>query len=141
MQNPSATPGFGVAPAKSSTGLDANVAALLAYLLGLLGGIVFFVLEKESKYVKFHAMQSILFNAGVAVLVIGLVIVSMIVQLIASNVSSGLGVIVALLSTLIWVVIFIGIFVAAVMCLIKAYQGKMFKLPIIGNMAEKFASK
>jgi uncharacterized membrane protein len=141
MQNPSAPSGFGVAPAKSSTGLDANVAALLAYLLGLIGGIVFYVLEKDSKFVKFHSMQSILFNALVVVVFIGLTIVNLVLQLVASGISNGLGIIVGLLSTLVWLGICVAIFVAFVLCLVKAFQGKMFKLPVIGNMAEKFASK
>ena len=56
---------------KSSTGLQANVAALLAYVLGIVTGLVFFLIEKESRFVKFHAMQSlalslVLFVAGLA---------------------------------------------------------------------------
>ncbi len=44
---------------KSSTGLDENVAGLLCYVLGWVSGLVFFLIEKESKFVKYHAMQSI----------------------------------------------------------------------------------
>ena len=43
---------------RSSTGLDENVAGFLCYLFGFVTGIVFLVVEKESRFVKFHAMQS-----------------------------------------------------------------------------------
>ena len=99
MQNPSA---FGDATVKSSTGLDANIAALLAYLLGLLGGLIFFFMEKNSRFVKFHAMQSILFNVVVGVVAIVLTIVVTILTLVISSISSSLGFIVSMLSLLFW---------------------------------------
>ncbi|SRR6266481_7321702 len=138
MQNPSA---FGDATVKSSTGLDANIAALLAYLLGLLGGLIFFFIEKNSRFVKFHAMQSILFNVVVGVVAIVLTIVVTILTLVISSISSSLGFIVSMLSLLFWLGFGLVIIITAIMLLIKAFQGQMFKLPIIGNMAEKFASK
>ncbi len=138
MQNPS---GFGDASVKSSTGLDANIAALLAYLLGLLGGLIFFFMEKSSRFVKFHAMQSILFNVIVAVVAIGGAIVVTILSLILGQISQGLVFVVGIISLLFWVVFGLVVLVAAIMLLIKAFQGQMFKLPIIGNMAEKFANK
>ena len=62
-------------PEKSSTGMDANLAALLSYLLGFITGIVFFILEKDSKYVKFHAMQSILVSVAIMIVnfILGLI--------------------------------------------------------------------
>jgi len=51
-------------PEKSSTGIDVNLAALLSYLLGFLSGVVFLVLEKDSHYVRFHAMQSTIVFGG-----------------------------------------------------------------------------
>ena len=58
--------------AKSSTGLDENVAALLSYVATWISGLVFFVIEKNSRLVRFHAMQAILLG-GTAV-VFGIVI-------------------------------------------------------------------
>ncbi len=52
---------------KSSTGLDENIAALLTYVVGWVSGLVFFLIEKDSKLVRFHAMQSILFSVLVGV--------------------------------------------------------------------------
>ena len=55
---------------KSSTGLDENVAGLLCYVATWITGIIFFVIEKDSKFVKFHAMQSIITFAAINVLMI-----------------------------------------------------------------------
>jgi uncharacterized membrane protein len=139
MQNPSA---FGDATVKSSTGLDANIAALLAYLLGLLGGLIFFFMEKNSRFVKFHAMQSILFNVLVAVVTIAVFILFAILGAISVAMEGGIIVTILWgLVSLVCVVFYLGVFIGAVLLLIKAFQGQTFKLPIIGNMAEKFASK
>jgi uncharacterized membrane protein len=43
---------------KYSNGMQANLAALLSYLLGFITGIIFYVIEKDNKFVRFHAMQS-----------------------------------------------------------------------------------
>ena len=66
MQNPPP-----VQTAKSSTGLDENVAALLAYILHLVTGLVFFLIEKDSRLVRFHAMQSIRLSVVAVVVGIG----------------------------------------------------------------------
>src|SRR6185503_10291553 len=67
MQNPPP-----VQTVKSSTGLDENVAALLSYIAGWVSGLIFFLIEKDSRLVRFHAMQSILLNA--VALVVGFVL-------------------------------------------------------------------
>jgi uncharacterized membrane protein len=136
MQNP--PPGQ---PGKSSTGLDENVAALLSYVFGWVSGLIFFLIEKDSRLVRFHAMQSILFNALIAVVGVGLWVVVLILALIAGMLADALGTIIGLLGTLLYLAFILGILVAWVLCLIRAYQGQFFKLPIIGNFAEKFSSK
>ena len=52
---------------KSSTGLDANLAAMLCYAIGWVTGLIFFVVEKDSRFVKFHAMQSIIVSLALTV--------------------------------------------------------------------------
>src|SRR3954462_10811716 len=104
MQNPSYNQGYGAGATKSSTGLDANIAALLAYLFGLLSGIIFYVIEKDSKFVKFHAMQSILFNAVVAVWFFGFSIILPILGLVFAAVSEGLAWIYYILMMLVFAV-------------------------------------
>ena len=126
---------------KSSTGLDENIAALLSYIFGWVSGLVFFLIEKDSRLVRFHAMQSLLFNVLVAIVVIALWIVFAVLWLIASQLSGVMSALLGLVATLVWVVLGIGILIAWIMCLIKAYGRQYFKLPIIGNFAEKFSTK
>ena len=136
MQNP--PPG---SPGKSSTGLDENIAALLTYIFGWVSGLIFFLIEKDSKLVRFHAMQSILFNVIVAIIVfIGWIITAVLVVILA-QIADAMGAIAGLLATLIWLVLAIGLLITFIMLLVRAYQGKFFKLPFIGDMAEKFANK
>jgi uncharacterized membrane protein len=146
MQNPppvqmSSQPPMQTAPAKSSTGLDENIAALLSYVFGWLSGLIFFLIEKDSRLVRFHAMQSILFNVLFGVLAFVLWIVLFVVFLIASQVSGALMTLLSLLSVLIWGALLIGVVIGWVLCLVKAFQGQYFKLPVIGNLAEKFSAK
>jgi uncharacterized membrane protein len=136
MQNPPP-----VQTSKSSTGLDENVAALLSYVFGWLSGLIFFLIEKDSRLVRFHAMQSLLFNVLVGIVAIVLWVAQIIFFIIGGMIGDVVGMLVSLISMLIWIVFFIGILIAFVMCLIKAYQSQYFKLPIIGNFAEKFSAK
>lgn len=136
MQNPN--PGqFG----KSSTGLEENIAALLAYVFGWVSGLVFFLIEKDSKLVRFHAMQSILFCVVIAVLGIALWVVTFLLVLVAAMLPDIMGSITALLATLVWLVFSVALLIGWILCLVRAYQGQYFKLPIIGNMADKIVNK
>jgi len=134
MQNPPP-----VQTAKSSTGLDENVAALLAYIATWVSGLVFFLIEKDSRFVKFHAMQAILLGAAfvvIGVLLWFLWVVGFFVSAAISDVLAGL---ISVVLGLLFFAFSIGILIAFVMCLIKAYQNQYFKLPVIGNFAEKFS--
>ncbi|MGI6327344.1 MAG: DUF4870 domain-containing protein [Dethiobacteria bacterium] len=109
-------------PEKSSTGMDANLAALLSYLLGFITGIVFFILEKDSKYVKFHAMQSILVSVAIMIINFILGLIPILGWILAFLIS--------LASIILWIVL-----------MIKAYKYTWFKLPVIGEIAEKQSSQ
>jgi len=126
--------------AKSSTGLDENIAALLSYLLGGLGGLIFFLIEKSSRLVKFHAMQSLLLNIVLAVVSIALWIIWAVAAIITSQISGILSTLVSLVLGLVILLFFVGIVVGWVFCLIKAYGSQFYKLPVIGNFAEKFSA-
>ena len=136
MQNPPP-----VQTAKSSTGLEENLAALLTYIFGWITGLIFFLIEKDSRLVRFHAMQSILLSVAVCVLGFVIWFLSIISWLVLSQISGLLSGLVSLLVGLLAFVLFIGFVIAAILCLIKAYQGQYFKLPILGNYAEKFSQK
>src|ERR1051325_6999720 len=126
---------------KSSTGLDDNIAALLSYVFGWVSGLIFFLIEKDSRLVRFHAMQSLLFNVFIAIVAIALWVVSFVLLLIVGQISGVLSTLIGLIATLIWLVFGIGILILWIMCLVKAYGRQYFKLPIVGNFAEKFSQK
>jgi len=138
MQNP---PPVQTAAPKSSTGLDENIAALLSYVFTWVSGLIFFLIEKDSRFVRFHAMQSILL--GASALIIGFVLwfVWVVAAIIFAQISDVLGSLVGLVLGLLLFVFYIGILIAVILCLIKAYQKQYFKLPVIGNFAEKFSTK
>jgi uncharacterized membrane protein len=86
-------------------------------------------------------MQSILLNATFIVILIALYIAWAVVVIVLAMISDVLASIGGLLFGLLILVFFIAILIAWVMCLIKAYGQQYFKLPIIGNFAEKFSQK
>ena len=144
MQNPPPVQASNPSPVlagKSSTGLDENVAALLSYIATWVSGLVFFLIEKDSRFVRFHAMQAILLGATATIIGLVLWFISLFGILISTSISEALGGLVALVLGLLIFVFSIGVVVAIVLCLIKAYQNQYFKLPVIGNMAEKFSMK
>jgi uncharacterized membrane protein len=136
MQNPPP-----VQTTKSSTGLDENIAALLSYIFGWVSGLIFFLIEKDSRLVRFHAMQSILLNVAAVVVGIALWIVWALLALVVSQVSDVLAGLISIVFGLLMFVFYIGALLAVILCLIKAYQKQYFKLPVIGNFAEKFSAK
>jgi uncharacterized membrane protein/ribosomal protein L40E len=110
--------------AGSTTSLEPNVAGLLCYVLGWITGLVFILIEKENKFVRFHAMQSIVTFGAFTVLWIPFSILS---QMDILRVLFGiLQAVTGILAFVLWIVL-----------MIKAYQGERFKLPIAGDIAEK----
>src|SRR5688500_11267796 len=89
---------------KSSSGLDENIAALLSYVFGWVSGLVFFLIEKDSKLVRFHAIQSILLCVVIAVLGIALWVVTFLFVIVAAMLPDIMGTLLALLATLIWII-------------------------------------
>ena len=122
--------------AKTTLGLEENIAGLLCYVLGWVSGIYFLVREKENKFVRFHAIQSIA--------VFGLITIIYIIIFIILNSVAGVfrwipgfsfvlsilfGVfawLLGLLSMILWIIL-----------MAYAYQGQRFKLPWAGNFAQK----
>lgn len=104
--------------ADNSTGLQENVAGLLCYLFSWVGGLVFFLIDKRPT-VRFHAMQSIILGAATFTIIIVLSVT-----------------IVGLLIT--WVV-WLAYLVLSILLMVRTYQGTTWKLPLIGNLAEKWA--
>jgi uncharacterized membrane protein len=126
-------------------GIDGNIAAAIGYPIGIIA-IICLIMDKENKFVKFHALQSILLHVCFIVIWIGLVILFVIIGMIfgvaasaaGSSAAGGIASIFGLLSFLIWIVFIVAYIGGLIMAAVKSYQGNMFKLPIIGNMAAKW---
>lgn len=115
----------------SSTGLAPNVAGALAYALGPITGVAFLVMEKQSRYVRFHAMQSTLICVGLIVLNVVLNVTNAIlvhIPFIGWLFALGLAMVVGLATLALWLAL-----------MFQAYQGKEWELPIAGEHARKFA--
>ena len=122
---------------KSALGLDANVAAGLAYLptcgISLLMSIIIIATDKTNKLARFSAFQSLLLLATAIVgYVIGIGIAMV-------GAAANLGII-AVLGFVIYIAVFFGVVIAIIICCIQAFMGKQFKLPIIGNMADNWSN-
>jgi uncharacterized membrane protein len=120
----SGRPVVAAAPA-AGAGLSDNVAGMLAYVT-IIPAIIFLLIEPYSRnrFVRFHAWQSIFFNVAWWVLWIGLRIVVHLPLL-------------GFLTLLVWPLVWLGGFIVWLILVIKANQGQMYKLPVIGDMAEK----
>lgn len=102
---------------KTSLNLEENVASLLCYLGGWITGLVFYLIEKDNKVVRFHAMQSMLTFGGLTAISIVLGFIP-VIGLITLPLW--------ILGTILWIVL-----------MVKAYKGEYFKLPFVGDIAEK----
>lgn len=121
---------------EAAGGLQQNLAATLCYVLGIVTGIVFLVLEpyNKDKLIRFHAFQSIFLGVGVFVLAIVLTIVSTVLSLIPF-----LGLVAGLIGLLLSLVLWFGFLGVWLFLMYKTYNNQRVVLPVIGPLAEKQA--
>ena len=105
---------------KISGGMRASRAGWLSYLGGWVTGLIFLLLKRENRFVRFHAMQSLIFFGAMSILT---AVFSSIPLL--DEIGAGLG----FVSFICWIVL-----------IVKAARGRSYKLPIIGEYAEKWAN-
>ena len=137
---PSGAPG-----GKTSLGLESNVGAMLCYIanflccIGLVLAIVLLVTEKENRFVKFHAIQSLFLAVaqiavslimGILTEILGIVLGMVHLSILAFFLNWGLGIILLLIFAIVWII-----------AGIKAYGGQWYKLPLIGNLAWNTVNK
>lgn len=113
----------------STTGLAPNVASALAYLAGPFSGVLVLMAERTNPTVRFHAWQSIVGLGG-----LGVVVAVLILSAFAAIVISA-----ALFKALLYTgwAVWIAWIVLWVICIVKAYQGQQWKLPLAGDYAER----
>ncbi len=99
-----------------------NLMGAASYLLGFITGIIFLLLEKQSKFVRFHAMQSTILFGGLFILNIALGFIPILGWLV--------GLLLSLAAFVLWIVL-----------MWKAFQGETYKVPYVGELAEKQLTK
>jgi len=97
---------------KSSLGIPPNVSGLLCYLAGWVTGLIFFLIEKENKFVRFHAMQAIILSVTFTVL--------MFIPFVN------------IIAWFAWIILW-------VVMMVTAFQGKKVRLPFAADIADKNA--
>jgi len=127
---------------KTALGLDNNVGALICYVgnlvcaLGLIYSIIVLVTDKTNKLPRFHAMQSILLSAASLIVFLPGYFIAVALLFMNSTITS-------LLSTVIWLVLAvvgIALFVFMIISAIKAFNGEIYKIPVVGNFADQWSN-
>lgn len=122
--------------AETQSGLDENVAGALAYVLGFISGIFFFVTEEDNEFVRFHALQSIIFSVAAFVLywVLNTVLFSLFFG--RGMWMPGSSLLFSLFS-LVTSLISLALLGVWLFLMFQAYTGERYKLPVIGDLAEQ----
>jgi uncharacterized membrane protein len=108
-----------MAAAKSN---NENLMGAATYLLGFITGIIFLLVEKESKFVRFHAMQSTILFGGIFI----------------ANIVLGF---IPILGWILGLLLSFAAFIFWILCMWKAFQGEMYKVPYVGAIAQQQLAK
>ncbi|WP_444684902.1 DUF4870 domain-containing protein [Alkalicoccus luteus] len=109
-------------PPVSSSGLTQSTAATLSYVLGFITGLIFLFLEKDNKFIRFHAMQSIVISVAFLILNTVLSFIPIIGWILAP--------LLAPVGLVIWI-----------LCMVKAYKGEWYEFPWAGKFAREQVDK
>ena len=120
---------------QTNLGMAPNMAGLLCYVpccIGFIFSVVAAIVEKQSRFVRFHAFQSLLLHGAAIVCAIALQVVNMVLAV------AGLG-IVSLLISLLGLALGLGLLAVSIFLMIKANANEEVELPVIGPMARNWA--
>ncbi|MGH9373506.1 MAG: DUF4870 domain-containing protein [Vicinamibacterales bacterium] len=117
----------------STTGLDAHVAAALAYLAGPISGVLVLLSERTSSYVRFHAWQSVVALGGLGVIV-AVLLLSAFLSLLVSATMFRVLLVASWVTWALWIVCW-------ATCLVTAFRRRRWKLPIAGAYAERLSGR
>jgi len=116
---------------QTNLGMAPNVGGLLCYVpcgIGLIFSIVVAIVEKQSRFLRFHAFQALLLNAALIVLWVGMTILGIILAAIHLG----------LLMFPIWLLYVLAVFGVHILLMIKAYNNEQYELPTLGAMAKNW---
>ena len=111
-------------------GLEENVAGALAYSLMLLTGLVFFLVEEDNEFVRFHAAQSIVVFGSI----MGAMVATTVLGIVFGQIPF-LGFVMGLVLLVVDLVLYLGALVLWIVLMIKAFQGERYELPWAGDVA------
>jgi uncharacterized membrane protein len=117
------------ARAASSTGLEPQFAGALAYLAGPFSGLIILLAERTNRFVRFHAWQAIIGLGGLGLIAVALLLGAFLGLFLSPTVFRTLYVMAGIAAAL-WLV-------AWALCLVKAFGGVAWKLPLAGRLAER----
>ncbi len=138
---PEGGPPSGAPGGKTSLGLDSNLGAMLCYIanivccLGIILSVVFLITEKENRFVKFHALQSLFLFVVYAALAILVQIIGLVLRIAVGLILAGL------MTWGLWAIVTLVVVILWVWAGIKAYSGQWYKLPGIGDLAWNIVNK
>jgi len=121
-------------PGQTNLGVAPNVGGLLCYVpccIGFIFSVVVAIVEKQSRFLRFHAFQSLLLHAAMFVVSLALQVLTVIL----ATVSGALGSLVSLLG----MVVGLALLGLSIFLMIKANGNEEYELPVIGEMAKKWA--
>jgi uncharacterized membrane protein len=118
-------------PGPKSTGLPSNIAAALA-CIPLIGGIVFYILEKHDSFVRFYSLQSIILGG---VYVLCWIVYSILVGILTPI--PAIGFVFGIILTVGWALIRVAVLVLWIIATVKAFTGVRWDIPYIGPIARK----
>jgi uncharacterized membrane protein len=118
--------------AASSTGLEPQFAGALAYLAGPFSGILILLAERTNRFVRFHAWQAIVGLGGLGVLIVAMLLSAFLGLFVSPALFRGFY-IAAGAAAFVWLI-------AWIICVVKAFSGAAWKLPLVGRYAERRAA-
>jgi len=112
---------------KSSTGMESQIAVLIAYLFSWIGGLVIYLIEKENKFVKYSAMQALILGIFEVACIIVISVILGFIPYIGWFLFSWLGYVLASVG---WIF--------GIIAIIKAFKGEVYRIPVISKLADKY---
>lgn len=126
--------------AETETGLEENVAGALTYLFGVITGLIFYFVEPDNDFIRFHAAQSMVLFGLVFGVSVALSMLGAVASTILFTGSTGgfvVGSLVSLVLFVAWLVVLLGTFGIWIYMMVRAYQGKTPRVPVAAMLADK----
>ena len=117
----------------SSTGIDARLAAVLCYSLWWVTGLLFLILERRDRSVRFHAAQSLVLFGGLSLVLAGVGALSAVALLLSNQVYQ----IVQATGNVVW----LGAAVLWLVLVLKAWRGETWRVPLFATLADRIVEK